>query len=115
MTIAEARQKCKALAAKIPRDALLLSVFVLSCVLSFTLGYLAGNEAGKASPSSVTVSPASENGAPGQVVASKNGTKYYRPDCPSAARLSVASKIWFVSSAAAEAAGYSAAQNCSTQ
>lgn len=112
MTIAEVRDKCKALGAKIPRDYLILGVLVLASSLSFMLGYLSGREAGQESAFSITVSPASEIGAEGQVVASKNGTRYYPPDCPAAGRLSDANKIWFASPAAAEEAGYAAATNC---
>jgi hypothetical protein len=60
----------------------------------------------------VTASPTAETGAAGEVVASKNGTKYYAPNCSGAARISEANKVWFVSAAAAENAGYSAASNC---
>lgn len=47
MTIAEAREKCKSLAAKVPRDALLLSVLVVASSLSFLFGYFAGRDAGE--------------------------------------------------------------------
>jgi hypothetical protein len=49
----------------------------------------------------------------GEVVASKNGTKYYYPFCAAAQRLNPQSKITFSSEEAAKAAGYSAALNCS--
>ena len=48
----------------------------------------------------------------GQVVASKNGTKYYLPDCAGADRIAPANKVWFASAAAAAAAGYTPAVNC---
>ena len=45
MNIAEARDKCKSLIAKAPRDALILAILVLASALSFGLGYLAGLDA----------------------------------------------------------------------
>lgn len=45
MTISEARDKCKSLAAKVPRDALILAILVLASFLSFGLGYMAGLDA----------------------------------------------------------------------
>lgn len=47
MTISEARDKCKTFVAKVPRDALILSILVLTAFLSFGLGYLAGLDAGR--------------------------------------------------------------------
>jgi hypothetical protein len=48
----------------------------------------------------------------GRVVASKNGTKYYLPDCAGASRISDANKVWFVSADVAVKAGYELAANC---
>jgi len=48
MTIAEAREKCKSLAGKVPKDAIILSILVLASSISFMLGYLAGLDAGAA-------------------------------------------------------------------
>ena len=45
MNIAEARDKCKSLIAKAPRDALVLAILVMASALSFGLGYLAGLDA----------------------------------------------------------------------
>lgn len=45
MTIADMREKCKSLAAKVPRDALVLAILVLASSLSFGLGYMAGLDA----------------------------------------------------------------------
>ncbi len=42
MTITEAREKCKSLVAKVPRDVLILGILVLASSVSFWLGYLAG-------------------------------------------------------------------------
>lgn len=49
---------------------------------------------------------------PGQVVASKNGTKYHLPTCPGAKQISDKNKITFNSAEEARAAGYSPASNC---
>ena len=125
MTIAEAREKCKSFAASIPRDAFILGVLIFTSTLSFGLGYLTGIDAGQGS--SITLEPSpldaelagqaptSEVGAPTGsvgVVASKNGTKYYLPECAGASRISDTNKVWFVSTAAALAAGYTPAANC---
>jgi hypothetical protein len=48
----------------------------------------------------------------GAYVASKSGTKYYSPSCPGAARIKEENKVWFMTVADAEAAGYTAAANC---
>ena len=119
MTIAEAREKCKSFVAKAPRDILIISVLVLASSLSFGLGLLAGLDARPASDSvletSVSQVPTSEVGAPTgsvSVVASKNGTKYYLPNCAGVDRISDANKVWFASPAAASNAGYAPAANC---
>ncbi len=117
MTIADAREKCKGMVAKIPRDVLIIAVLILASSASFGLGYLAGTDAGQGSgvtpeQSPLTASPAPASAA-GQVVASKNGTKYYLPTCAGASRIAEANKVWFASPAAALAAGYAPAANCS--
>lgn len=45
MTIAGAREKCKSLVAKVPRDVLILAILVLASLFSFGLGYMAGLDA----------------------------------------------------------------------
>ena len=45
-------------------------------------------------------------------VASKNGTKYYLPECASAKRISEQNRIWFKTKEEAETAGYGPAANC---
>lgn len=47
-----------------------------------------------------------------QFVASKNGTKYYLPNCSGAKRIKPENLIGFPSREAAEAAGYGKAANC---
>ena len=107
MNIAEVREKCKTLVSKIPRDALIISILVLASFASFGLGYLAGLDVATGRPS-----PKATEGTTGEYVASKNGTKYYLPSCAGADKISEANKIWFVSAAAAAAAGYAPAVNC---
>lgn len=46
------------------------------------------------------------------VVASKSGSKYHLPDCPSASQIKADNKIEFASAQQAEAAGYTPAANC---
>lgn len=124
MTITEAREKCKSLITRVPRDVVIVAVIALASSLSFGLGFLAGRDAGQGREAAITLetspvvtSPADEavtadRPIAGQVVASKNGTKYYLPDCAGASRISDANRVWFASSAAARAAGYEPAANC---
>lgn len=102
----------KDMAAKLPRDVAIIGILVLASLLSFWFGYLAGLDVGQGTESSPTVSPGVESGVSGQVIASKNGTRYYPQGCPGAERISEANKVWFSSAAAAEAAGYARAANC---
>ena len=112
MTIAEVREKCKAYLGHIPRDILLVAIIILASSASFGLGYLAGSDAGQGRQSPLDQSSLEAPGSPGQVVASKSGTKYYPPTCAGAANITDANKVWFVSSSAAEAAGYTPAAHC---
>jgi len=115
MTIAEAREKCKNLVAKAPRDVLGIAVLVLASFASFGLGYLAGRDAGEGSTLRIEYAPAvapTTASADGQFVASKNGTKYYPQDCSGADRISPANKVWFASASAAADAGYAPAAHC---
>jgi len=110
--IAEARGKCKNLVAKIPRDILSISVLILASSASFGLGYLAGQEGSVTPLDSPPTALSTVSSTTGQFVASKNGTKYYLPSCAGVDRISEANKVWFVSSNAAETAGYAPAANC---
>jgi hypothetical protein len=56
-----------------------------------------------------TVSSVPESG---QVVASKNGTKYHFPWCSGAQRIKEENKVWFASIEEARGAGYTPAGNC---
>jgi len=114
MTIAEAREKCKMLVSKIPRDALIIGVLVLASSASFGLGYLAGLDAAGQGNDVVLGEESSftTTATEGKIVASKNGTKYYLPSCAGVDKISDANKIWFVSPELAAAAGYTPAANC---
>lgn len=131
MTIAEAREKCKSLVVKVPRDVLLVAILVLASSASFGLGLSAGRDtAGQGSTLQIEglqadtgggIQPSADmsqsppgvsTGATGQVVASKNGSKYYLPSCAAANRISEMNRVWFASPAAAAAAGYTPAANC---
>jgi len=46
------------------------------------------------------------------VVASRNGTKYHRTDCPGAKQIKDENKVYFATTALARAAGYTPAANC---
>ncbi len=122
MTIAEAREKCKKHFAEmkaVPQDVLLVLILLLACLLSFGLGYMAGKDVGtstelgikQGSEVAIETSPLVAS-TTGQVVASKNGTKYYFPWCAGVDRISDANKVWFNSVENAEAKGYSPASNC---
>ena len=111
MTIAEAREKCKKYIASVPQDVLLVIILLLACLLSFGLGYLAGKDYDNGSPVTLETSPLVASTAD-QIIASKNGTKYYLPWCSGVDRITDANKIYFDSEESAKAQGYSPASNC---
>ncbi|MHB1163069.1 MAG: hypothetical protein ACYCZZ_00850 [Minisyncoccota bacterium] len=113
MTIAEWREKSKSVLGRIPRDVLIIAILILASSASFGMGYLARQGAGQGGDAVVEdLSPLATSSASGEVVASKNGTKYYLPSCSGADRISLANKVWFVSASDAERAGYAPATNC---
>lgn len=93
---------------------LIIAVLILASSASFGLGYLAGSEERpqQGSGSVLDLTAFGTDASTGQFVASKNGTKYYLPSCAGAEKISEANKVWFVSAAAAVAAGYAPATNC---
>ena len=111
MTIADTRERCKKYLAAVPKDILLVIILILAYLLSFGLGYLAGKDAEQGSAVSIGTSPLIAS-TTGQVIASKNGTKYYLPWCAGADRISSANKVWFDSVEIAKAQGYAPAANC---
>jgi hypothetical protein len=125
MTIAGLIARGKTFIEGAPRDLFVVLILILSCSASFGLGVLAGRDSGVGEGSSFSISQiplaAATNPASiattsmptgGQVVASKNGTKYFLPWCGGAKQISDANKIWFASKEEAEAKGYQPALNC---
>ena len=122
MILAETREKCKAILAKIPRDAFIITVLILSSSASFGMGYMAApvpevdcalsQPTGTAENGNREVLNGEATPAEGRYVASKNGTKYYLPSCSGVAKIAEANKVWFATVSAAKAAGYSPAANC---
>lgn len=122
-TIAEIRQKSKALLGRIPEGTLTVLIVILACSLSFGLGLLAGKDtrAGELqiqelaqidtlSTAQVSVEEPMAEG--GQYVASRTGKSYHLPWCSGAKQIKEENKVWFASKEAAEAAGYAPAKNC---
>ncbi len=112
MTIAEARDKCKSLLTPVPRDMLIIATLILASSASFGLGYVAGLDAGQGSAVLLESPASTATSTLGQVVAAKNGTKYYPLGCTAADRIAQANKVWFISAVAAQEAGYSPSANC---
>lgn len=105
------REKCKMALAQIPRDILVISILVLASVASFYLGFLAGRDSGKGSHLQ-TLSASEASQFVDAVVASKSGTKYYRPNCSGAQRIADEKKVWFATQELARREGYEPAENC---
>lgn len=134
MSIPEWIGKGKEFYAKIPTEALFGAVLVLSSILCFSLGVLAGKDiAATPERAGFAVVDASvpqqgfrvgssygkavEEPLPGipeggQYVASKNGEAYYLPWCSGANRIKEENKIWFASKEEAEGRGYRPAKTC---
>lgn len=121
MNIAQIREKGNTLLARIPRDVLLVGILVLTASASFGLGIMQGREGvglaggagqGEFAISEIPVNTPTTIPAGGQVVASRNGTKYFLPWCAGAKLISAANLVTFDSAEAAQAKGYSAAANC---
>lgn len=104
-------------------------IIFLTAVGSFGLGRLsailqektpiifnAQNNAGQARINAEEVpresAPDQRGTATGKYVASKSGTSYHYPWCPSAAKIKEENKIWFDTKEEAESAGYKPAGNC---
>ena len=65
-----------------------------------------------AQPAAVVESGALATPETGQFVASKQGSKFHRLDCPGAGQIAEKNKLYFRSEAEAMSAGYSRAANC---
>ncbi len=102
------------------RKLFLALVIILVATLSFGIGRLTGGEEREGikienDTQSATVINAVVP-APrslGEVVASKNGTKYHFSYCPGAKQIKEGNRISFNSATEAEASGYTLASNCS--
>lgn len=136
MTIPGLLGRSKALIQRVPPDALVVGVLLLSVTAAFGLGVLAGKDMAKESgrdglwieelpakplisgggPAAAVTAPAKKEVPPlatsGTYMASKNGTKYYLPTCSSSKRIKAENRVWFASKEEAEAAGYTPASNC---
>ncbi len=93
-------------------------LLVLGCVASYGLGLRAQLPSPVDKPSVIVQQPAAVQSDPTAapeviVVASKNGTRYHLPECPGAGTIKPENVIQFNSIELAEAAGYTAAANCS--
>src|SRR3989338_3517499 len=124
-------EKKESLVRRLPKDALLITILVLSSTASFGLGVVAGREGsagkpnevfiekpqGKEASSAVAAKPEPKESEPilatgGEYVASKTGTKYYLPWCGTAKRIKEENKVWFATKEEAEAEGYEPGKNC---
>ena len=59
-----------------------------------------------------TAAKAPAAAVPHNIVASKNGTKYYLPTCAGVKKILEANRVWFATVAQAQSAGYTAAAAC---
>jgi hypothetical protein len=139
MTIADLGASGKTILDRIPSPWLIAGIVILSSSASFGLGILEGRGGNKSAlqiEELATTTPAGALGAAaytapaaaataaipasaptsipagGEVVASKNGSKYYLPWCGGAKLIKDENKVWFPTRDAAEAAGYQPAANC---
>ena len=106
------------------REILLVLLIVLMCVASFGLGRLSAVSSNKkqvrimapAGQEIDTKSVVASSGAAlenyGNVVASKQGSKYHLPWCPGAKAIKDENKVYFSTREEAEARGYTPAANC---
>ena len=97
------------------KDIILVIVIVMVALISFGLGRLSKIKEGRV-PLSVETASTSDVEAvrvsDGDVVASKNGTKYHYPWCPGAATIKEENKVTFSTTEEARKAGYQPASNC---
>lgn len=136
MSIPEWVGKGKEFWARIPTETLFGAVLILSSLLCFSLGVVAGKDIamspetrgfavldasspqkGFASGQGSSYGSAAEQPLPtipegGHYVASKNGEAYYLPWCSGVTRIKEENKVWFTSKEEAEARGYRPAKTC---
>jgi hypothetical protein len=107
------------------KDLILATVIILVALISFGLGRLSKIRERKTPITVENLGANVETGFlpqaqhetqfqtdKGQVVASKNGTKYHYPWCAGAQSIKEENKIWFSSIEEARKAGYTPASNC---
>ena len=92
------------------REILTIVIVLTIGILGFGLGRMSKVEEIRVKEGSNKVAVAEEQ--KNNFVASKNGNKYYPPDCKSVARIKIENRIWFASRAEAEKAGYTLAAKC---
>lgn len=94
-------------------------VFALGLVAAFGLGWLAALSANQ-EPVTITYPSAgpagslnlTNNNINGEVIASKQGSKFHLSSCPGAKQIKPENRVVFPSVAAAVEAGYEPASNC---
>ena len=121
---------------RIPRDSIVIALFIMATLVGFGLGVLAG-EKNTSSRESILIAPqatsipvsaikdkksgevanvldtpAIQNNQGKTVVASKNGGRYYLTSCSGAKRIHQENKVWFASASVARAKGYTPARHC---
>ncbi len=112
----------------IPKDVFAVGILVLCCSTTFWLGMLVERDLGErdaftiqevpfenlsaAVVQGVTPAPMTLPTESGEVVASKNGTKYYYSWCSGISRISPANLVKFTSATAAETKGYTRSSTC---
>jgi len=124
MIIKDWREKIKGLRQfflNYEKEIFVVLLVVLSSSLSFGLGRLTKLKENQA-PITITMASSTissdikitdEVSTDTRIVASKKGTKYYYPWCGGSKNIKVENLRYFTTAAAAEAAGYSRASNCS--
>lgn len=135
MSIATLAQKGKHMLASVPSHVLYVLVVLITAVLAFSLGLLAGKDlergrielqmttfpmeevksVGPSVEASVSKALPENKVLPkegGGYVASKSGTRYYLPWCSGVARIKEENKVWFQTKEEAESRGLTPAKNC---
>ncbi len=122
------KSSIQAVFSTLPHDVFVIIIILLSSALSFGLGMLTERHSGNSRAFSIKELPLTEFADTGklagvtlapetlaenlQVVASKNGTRYYFTWCSGSEKLSEKNKVWFQSPQEAEANGYTVATGC---
>ncbi len=107
---------------RIPRDVVIVTIILLTAGTFFGAGVFYAKQSvwGSVIIETLPFATSTADGTSaknshrksGEVVASKNGSKYYLPWCAGAKRLSLKTKIRFASESIAKKHGYTPAINC---